>query len=622
MFEGGSVSEQLHQFLTPRTTPPPPPNSNSLPLIPLNFALHSPNFNFHPFDSYNATSTTHHHHHQIHLHHHPHHLLHHQSPNPHGDDKNDDKTTTTGTGSNLQVGVDLEVGRENNNNRSILMEDHHIIHYDQWSNDELLALLRIRSNIENCFPESTWEHVSRKLGEVGFRRTADKCKEKFEEESRYFNHINYNKSCRFLTHELNYNHHPNQDQDHLLLIHEENGKPDEGGPTLVVVPEEGEEENEDKDGELHEEEEEGEDLRNNKIRAGTNNEEERNDSSRSSSCKKSKKKRKMMRQKEFELLKGYCEEIVKKMMIQQEEIHSKLLQDMLKKEEEKVAKEEYWKKEQMERLHKELEVMAHEQAIAGDRQATIIEILNQITNSTTLISSSHESKKDLQNLLQSLNNYNKNNNIPNSTPSSSSLIQCQTSSPNKKPPHENSNSFTSQNDPIKNPKNNPCLSTQILEDPNSFINNHSNPKSKEKLDHESEDLGKRWPRDEVLALVNVRCKMYNNNTNNNHQDEGLSGGASLKAPLWERISQGMLQLGYKRSAKRCKEKWENINKYFRKTKDVNKKRSLDSRTCPYFHQLSTLYNQGGGNSTSLENCPIVSSENHSDHSENHLATSS
>ncbi|KAE8637484.1 trihelix transcription factor GTL2 [Cucumis sativus] len=618
MFEGGSVSEQLHQFLTPRTTPPPP-NSNSLPLIPLNFALHSPNFNFHPFDSYNATSTAHHHH-QIHL---PHHLLHHQSPNPHGDDKNDVKTTTTAAGSSLQVGVDLEVGRENS--RSILMEDHHIIHHDQWSNDELLALLRIRSNIENCFPESTWEHVSRKLGEVGFRRTADKCKEKFEEESRYFNHINYNKNCRFLTHELNYNHHPNQDQDqdHLLLIHEGNGKPDDGGPTLVVVPEEGEEENQDKDGELHDDDEE-EDLRNDEMRPGRN-EEERNESSRSSSCQKSKKKRKMMRQKEFELLKGYCEEIVKKMMIQQEEIHSKLLQDMLKKEEEKVAKEEYWKKEQMERLHKELEVMAHEQAIAGDRQATIIEILNQITNSTTLISSSHESKKDLQNLLQSLNNYNNNNNIPNSTPSSSSLIQCQTSSsPNKKPPHENSNSFTSQNDPIKNPKNNPCLSTQILapQDPNSFINNHPNPKSKEKLDHESEDLGKRWPRDEVLALVNVRCKMYNNTTTTNNQDESQSGGASLKAPLWERISQGMLQLGYKRSAKRCKEKWENINKYFRKTKDVNKKRSLDSRTCPYFHQLSTLYNQGGGNNNPLENCPNVSSENHSDHSENHLATSS
>ncbi|KAE8653628.1 hypothetical protein Csa_007426 [Cucumis sativus] len=140
------------------------------------------------------------------------------------------------------------------------MEDHHIIHHDQWSNDELLALLRIRSNIENCFPNP------------------------------------------------------------LGNMFQGNGKPDDGGPTLVVVPEEGEEENQDKDGELHDDDEE-EDLRNDEMRPGRN-EEERNESSRSSSCQKSKKKRKMMRQKEFELLKGYCEEIVKKMMIQQEEIHS------------------------------------------------------------------------------------------------------------------------------------------------------------------------------------------------------------------------------------------------------------------------------------------------------------
>ena len=48
-------------------------------------------------------------------------------------------------------------------------------------------------------------------------------------------------------------------------------------------------------------------------------------------------------------------------------------------------------------------------------------------------------------------------------------------------------------------------------------------------------------------------------------------------------------MGYKRSAKRCKEKWENINKYFRKTNESSKKRSVNSRTCPYFHQLSCLY---------------------------------
>ncbi|XP_022158201.1 trihelix transcription factor GTL2 [Momordica charantia] len=633
MFEG-SVSEQLHQFLTPRTTTTPTPNSSSLPL-PLNFAPNLINFHHPFFDSYNITNPLH-----------PH-LLH--SPNPphqnngsgHDEEKPDATPTTTATELHA-VAMDLEAGRDNNNNtnRSILMDDHHQQHH--WSNDELLALLRIRSNMDNCFPESTnWEHVSRKLGEVGFRRTADKCKEKFEEESRYFNHINYNKTCRFLTHELNYpppHHHQDQDRDdqdhdhHHLLFPGGDEKPDD--PSVVVGAPEVEEGEEENGANFRDRDEEGEDM---KIESTA---------MRSRKKRQNRKRRRMMRQKEFEILKEYCEEIVKKMMVQQEEIHSKLLHDMLKREEEKVAKEESWKKQQMERLHRELEVMAHEQAMAGDRQATIIEILNQITNSTPF--SSSQAKKELQNLILSLNNNNTNNDNNatnyNNSPSSSSLIQTQTnSSPNKNqevianlasssslmaalPPHENSSSFTSQTDP-KNPKN-PYSLTKILapQDPNS----HPPPASLQKLpqnpktrDHkELDDLGKRWPRDEVLALVNVRCSLYNNGVCGGGGDQDQSGGsgsgeqgASSKAPLWERISQGMLQLGYKRSAKRCKEKWENINKYFRKTKDVNKKRSLDSRTCPYFHQLSNLYNQGGGIKR-LENCPAVSPENHSDHSEN------
>ena len=32
----------------------------------------------------------------------------------------------------------------------------------------------------------------------------------------------------------------------------------------------------------------------------------------------------------------------------------------------------------------------------------------------------------------------------------------------------------------------------------------------------------------------------------------------------------MATAGYRRSAKRCKEKWENINKYFRKAKESGK----------------------------------------------------
>jgi hypothetical protein len=88
----------------------------------------------------------------------------------------------------------------------------------------------------------------------------------------------------------------------------------------------------------------------------------------------------------------------------------------------------------------------------------------------------------------------------------------------------------------------------------------------------------RWPKAEVHALIQLRS-----NLDTRYQEAGPKG------PLWEEISAGMRRLGYNRSAKRCKEKWENINKYFKKVKESNKKRPEDSKTCPYFHQLDALY---------------------------------
>ena len=88
----------------------------------------------------------------------------------------------------------------------------------------------------------------------------------------------------------------------------------------------------------------------------------------------------------------------------------------------------------------------------------------------------------------------------------------------------------------------------------------------------------RWPKAEVHALIQLRTELETR-----YQDSGPKG------PLWEDISSGMRRLGYNRSAKRCKEKWENINKYFKKVKESNKKRPEDSKTCPYYHQLDALY---------------------------------
>ncbi|KAI6689534.1 hypothetical protein NL676_026362 [Syzygium grande] len=90
----------------------------------------------------------------------------------------------------------------------------------------------------------------------------------------------------------------------------------------------------------------------------------------------------------------------------------------------------------------------------------------------------------------------------------------------------------------------------------------------------------RWPKVEVEALIRLRTDLEAK-----YQENGPKG------PLWEDISTAMRRLGYERSAKRCKEKWENINKYFKKVKESNKKRREDSKTCPYFQQLDEIYRE-------------------------------
>ncbi|KAH7523875.1 trihelix transcription factor GTL2 [Ziziphus jujuba] len=101
------------------------------------------------------------------------------------------------------------------------------------------------------------------------------------------------------------------------------------------------------------------------------------------------------------------------------------------------------------------------------------------------------------------------------------------------------------------------------------------------------DTNSRWPKSEVEALIRVRSGVEVK-----FQEPGPKG------PLWEAVSALMASMGYQRSAKRCKEKWENINKYFRKSKDSGKKRSQQSKTCSYFDQLDQLYTRTPNNDPS------------------------
>ncbi|CAN6714874.1 unnamed protein product [Malus baccata var. baccata] len=598
MFDG-VPAEQLHQFIAssrtslplphplplPLSSFPPPPSNNSINTFPVPAAT--------PFDPYNNNNPSHLHHHQL-LQIQPHQLhqnnqllqLHRQSAAiPKNLEEKEERSSTV----SISINNNLEIERERSS--SIPASSDVSIISDSWSNDELLALLRIRSNMEIWFPEFTWEHISRNLAELGFKRSAEKCKEKFEEESRYFNNINFTKNYSFLS-----------DLEQLCQgggdAHQQNADDHQEAPGDKNNEKEKVEKPSD-DGD-HQDSTRNETIVGNSIGVITTeplNPEEHNEKEVVVETRSKNNTKKRKRQREFEMLKGFCEDIVNRMMARQEEMHDKLLEEMVKRNEEKLAREEAWKKQETDRMNKELEIMAREQAVAGDRQATITKFLKKLTSSSSNSSTSTSSspiqaqnpnrptchdvsgRKELNHHQEKENNPTTPSSLTESTlapqsPSSSTLAP----TPIAVPTMTILSRATAAAAVVVAPPENPSSDDVII--------NSQNPSS---ISHDKQDLGKRWPRDEVLALINLRCSLFNNGGGG---DQDKDGGVVMKAPLWERISQGMLEMGYTRSAKRCKEKWENINKYFRKTKDVNKKRSLDSRTCPYFHQLSSLYNQG------------------------------
>lgn len=499
MFDGVPV-EQFHQFIT---TPSSriPPNSSLIQTPPISISS-STNLNFLSFDPLLFPPPL---------------PTHHQTlfqcnqflRTP---------TSNQYNGTEVKVDQEIDIGIDIN---------------DTWSNDEVMQLLRIKSSSESWFRDFTWDHVSRKLAEMGYKRSAEKCKEKFEEETcRSFSTstIGYNKnSSRYLiSEELDEHLYNNADQNthHHVTIE---------SPAENIVN------HQQQSHEVHEkvvaDEEQNLEVQGQKGHFEKDPTEIIVQSTDQDEVEKmiTKNKKRKRKHKKFKMVKGLCVDLVNKMMAQQEEMHKKLLEDMANRDEEKIKREEAWRKEEMERVEKEIHIREHEQEMARDRQSTITEFLNKLT--------SFDQKIQI--------------------PFDINLQDLQTYATNIEPPIPSSEI------------------TKI----SSIDANQDHPIAKD-------DIGKRWPRDEVLALINIRSNVNNGIGGNSEEHQGHNGNnKGIGGSLWERISQGMLELGYKRSAKRCKEKWENINKYFRKTKDANKKRSLDSRTCPYYHELSKLYNQ-------------------------------
>uniref|UniRef100_A0A2P2L670 Trihelix transcription factor GT-2 isoform X2 n=2 Tax=Rhizophora mucronata TaxID=61149 RepID=A0A2P2L670_RHIMU len=253
--------------------------------------------------------------------------------------------------------------------------------------------------------------------------------------------------------------------------------------------------------------------------------------------------------------KDFFERLMKEVMKKQEEMQMKFLEAIEKREHERMSREESWRMQEMARINREREILAQERSIAAAKDAAVMAFLQKLSE---------------QNAGQGQHNLPASQ--PPPPPPAPSPLQSVPPPPQPMPPLPQPAQATSTPSPPPVPVPlalQPVTTTNVVE-----------PKSDNGDQNIMPTGSSRWPKVEVEALIRLRSTL-----DSKYKESGPKG------PLWEEISAGMKRLGYNRNAKRCKEKWENINKYFKKVKESNKKRPEDSKTCPYFHQLDALYRE-------------------------------
>ncbi|AAG27802.1 Trihelix transcription factor GT-2 [Arabidopsis thaliana] len=447
---------------------------------------------------------------------------------------------------------------------------------NRWPRPETLALLRIRSEMDKAFRDSTlkaplWEEISRKMMELGYKRSSKKCKEKFENVYKYHKRTkegrtgkSEGKTYRFFE-ELeafetlsSYQPEPEsqpakssavitnapatsslipwisssnpsteKSSSPLKHHHQVSVQPITTNPTFLAkqpsstTPFPFYSSN---NTTTVSQPPISNDLMNNVsslnlFSSSTSSSTASDEEEDHHQVKSSRKKRKYW--------KGLFTKLTKELMEKQEKMQKRFLETLEYREKERISREEAWRVQEIGRINREHETLIHERSNAAAKDAAIISFLHKISGGQPQQPQQHNHK------------------------------------PSQRKQYQSDHSITFES---KEPR-------AVLLDTTIKMGNYDN-------NHSVSPSSSRWPKTEVEALIRIR-----KNLEANYQENGTKG------PLWEEISAGMRRLGYNRSAKRCKEKWENINKYFKKVKESNKKRPLDSKTCPYFHQLEALYNE-------------------------------
>lgn len=280
----------------------------------------------------------------------------------------------------------------------------------------------------------------------------------------------------------------------------------------------------------------------------------------------------------------FFENLMKQVMHKQEVMQQRFLEAIEKREQDRMIREEAWKRQEMARLAREHELMAQDRAISASRDAAIVAFLQKITG-------------------QSIQLPTPVTNIPAAPPPPvpPAPVPSPMPTPTQPPPPSQQQQHHQQRQQPPQQQRQQQVHPHSHRDTQALMaipEQQVPPQDISGGGGSFESTSSRWPKAEVLALIKLRSGLESR-----YQEAGPKG------PLWEEISAGMQRMGYKRSSKRCKEKWENINKYYKKVKESNKKRPEDAKTCPYFHQLDVLYRQkilggsssgGNGNNSSFD----------------------
>lgn len=428
---------------------------------------------------------------------------------------------------------------------------------NRWPKQETIALLRIRSEMDVEFKDSSlkgplWQQVSRKLAELGYHRSAKKCKEKFENVYKYNKRTKDGrttkpdgKTYRFFD-ELQAldTHSPSQPPPRIVAntsilpnttAHTIPTSTVSSTPSPITslnvstnpVP---------------------------SIRVGdlpSFNMISLSNSTSSSSSTSSDEQRGERKRKRKRKWKDFFESLMGEVIKKQEELEKKFLDALEKRERDRMIREEAWRVHEMTRINKEHELLVQERSMVAAKDAAVIEFLQKISDQQKDPSSNPITIPQLQQLQLQLQ----------------PVVQPSRQPPPAPPPAPQQLVITQP------PPSTPAVSAPAVAAPQP----QSNPGGTDNLQSPTPS---RWPKAEIEALIHLR-----KNLDNKYNE------TSPKGPLWEDISAGMQRLGYNRNAKRCKEKWENINKYYKKVKESNKKRPEDAKTCPYFHQLDALYKE-------------------------------